>query len=658
MYRRLRIAAMASLAVVLSTLVCRAEKTDEPRWASAHLEGPLSAADTREFMHDLAKYVFDNHLKQKAGSPQRGMVYEYFDVRRKGQVDQFPEGEGLDTMHDGAWFAAAMVNAYRATGEAFYKDFLTRWQLPFYLKMLNHSDTLFSGRHSDARPTAKPWGREWAFQEGEKGFVPYFWDDGGSVSIDRRGDKNPLGVAPCVDHLAGKPNPNFLLDGYSLGSSNHMAQDLGMMVQLTWLLLRESPAEADRQLAAEVAEGAKNLYECRLRHYGPIPMCTAPTALAVDASLMKKVPPADQPQYWMPGNHYVRAMTVLGSEKPLPTPGFADDQQYRYYYGIAQAGGRVPEALAFKTIYDAYTEPLSYRAYCDNAPVPAGINRFDLHSYYFRDGKPLDYRSDRKGPFNQPRPIGSRMGPQNMICCGWALQLIRQYPGLWERRHQRDFAGDLRAYITDPPPGMKAAATPPATMHLDQADISIASSRAELRLSGTMSADALEIKIYALPDTKGAPTTITLRKDGTAAVLNDRGEPLVHQATVQPGKPRSFTVEIPYTYVKGQKTWFNAIEQGRFSLAVGDLRRNVYLASSEEQVQAWLAHELGGGLRTWRAIFREKGYIPTGLGDRHWENYSDTGGYAHLISAAVQWLFYLDNKRDWEVQHIPISPPR
>jgi hypothetical protein len=123
-------------------------------------------------MRQLAQYVFDHHLKKNPDSPQRGMVYEYFDVRREGQFDQFVQGEGLDTMHDGAWLAAALAHAYRATGESFYKTFLTKWLLPFYLKMLNHSDQLFSAKRNDARTTAKPWGKEWAFQEGEKGFVP------------------------------------------------------------------------------------------------------------------------------------------------------------------------------------------------------------------------------------------------------------------------------------------------------------------------------------------------------------------------------------------------------------------------------------------------------------------------------------------------------
>ena len=56
------------------------------------------------------------------------------------------------------------------------------------------------------------------------------------------------------------------------------------------------------------------------------------------------------------------------------------------------------------------------------------------------------------------------------------------------------------------------------------------------------------------------------------------------------------------------------------------------------------------------AIFKAKGYIPTGIGAGNtgagfpWEELSDTGGYAHLITAASQWLFYLEGKRDWEVQ--------
>ena len=282
-----------------------------------------------------------------------------------------------------------------------------------------------------------------------------------------------------------------------------MAQDLGVMLMVSWLLLRDSRDPADRKLAEEVAQAAKNLHECRMRHHGPIPMCVAPAALVWDdlpnrptadaAKLMRQVPSPDDPRYWEPDNHYVRAAVKFKPGQRYPLPGFADDQEYRYYHGIARSGGRMTEPLAFKTIYDAYTEPLLYRAYSDDAPVPPGINVFDLHPYYFRDGKPLDYRSDRKGPGGGPRPIGSRFGPQNMVCCGWALQMLEAYPGIWEKRSQR----------------------------------------------------------------------------------------------------------------------------AALSAANNDEIKKLYPAGAELDVKTWLERELGSGLRTWQAIFKEKGYIPTGIGGGH-----------------------------------------
>jgi hypothetical protein len=88
---------------------------------------------------------------------------------------------------------------------------------------------------------------------------------------------------------------------------------------------------------------------------------------------------------------------------------------------------------------------------------------------------------------------------------------------------------------------------------------------------------------------------------------------------------------------------------------IGDERRNFYLASPEKQVKARLEHELAGGLRTWEAIFNQMGYIPTGLdAGADWEHFSDSGGYAHLLSAAAQWLLVLDGKNDWEQHHISL----
>jgi hypothetical protein len=507
----------------------------DPAWAEAHRKPPMTADETRAFIRRLTRFVVDHHLKQAPQSPQRGMIYEYFHVSRQGQHDQFIQGEGLDTMHDGAWFAVAMVNAYRATGDSFYKEVLTRWQLPFYLKMLNHSDELFTSDRNDGRPgDDRGWrgSKEWLLQGREKGFVPYWWDDGGSVSLDMlaRRDKDEHVNFAGRNELAGQPNPRKLLSGYSHGSSNHMAQDLAVMLQQAWLLLRESDEPTDRKLTAELVEAAQNLQECRARHGSPhIPAVRAALALATADAAARNALPEDTWQSLVNArSDYRRAFFDVVPDQPVIMPGFADDQQYRYYVALARRGAPSPPA-AFRLVYDAFTLPKLYQAYSDDSPVPPGINVFDLHPYKFLNGKPADYRSQRQGPFAGPRPIGSRFGPQNMVVCGWALQSLRADRSLWEVAQSR---------IT---------------------------------------------KLHYFP------------------------------------------------------------------------------AASTADVITALERELAGGLRTWEAIFDAKGYIPTGLGTGScgagfpWDELSDTGGYAHLISAASQWLLYLEGKNDWQTHRIPAS---
>lgn len=650
-----KIVVAVGIGIVLSAPAGRAEET-APDWSRADRQPPPTAAETRAFMKRLLAYVEEHHLKKDEKSEQRGMVYEYFDTRRAGQFDQWMQGEALDTMHDGAWLAAALVNAYRATSDPAYKDFLVRWQLPFYCKMLNHSDRLFSAQRDDGRPMAHRFNREHRLQEGEKGFVPYWWDDGASVSLERRRDKNPLGPFSCTDRLAGKPNPNYLLDGYSHGSSNHMAQDLGVMLELAWLLLREAKEPAEMKLAAQVAEAAKHLHECRMRHHGHIPMCDAPAALvANDASLMKFVPAQDTFAAIKLDNHYYRALYDFKPGQRQAFPGFADDQEYRYYFGLARHGGKLPRSLAFKTIYDAYTEPLLYRYYSDDARVPAGINRFDLHPYFAVDGHLPDYRSDRKGPSGKPRPIGSRLGPQNMVCCGWALQALRAYPGIWEEHSQRAFPKDLRVAIEDEPPHFSGEPAAFTAVPLGSAKLELLSTRNVLRVKGQIKGDAIILKLFSRPDAQGSHAVVTLRKDKSSEVVNDRGKKLQSKIDIAPAEDGfRFDITVPYGIVKGQNFWTTGVEFGRYSIQIGAESRNFYLMSPEKQVKARLEHELVGGLRTWEALFKEKGYIPTGLGaGADWEHFSDSGGYAHLLSAAAQWLFVLEGKNDWEQHYMP-----
>jgi hypothetical protein len=673
--RRARSMLVSLLVGTLPASACTAAPASapstRPAWAiAAESKPPMTADEARAFISRLHAYVRDHHLKTAENSPQRGMIYEYFNVPHAGKVDQWIEGEALDTMHDGAWYAAAMVNAYRATGDETYRKFLAEYQVPFYCKILNHSDTLFSARQNDADPKANVFNREHMLQEGEKGFVPYWWDDGASVSLERVRTRSPLGAFLCRDLLAGKTNPDFRLSGYSLGSSNHLAQDLGIMIEQSWLLFRQLPDAESKKLTAELADAATNLHECRMRHHGHIPMCDASAALIHgDAKLMQQVPDPAADASWKYKNAYYQAFYDFKPGVKVSFPGFADDDEYFYYFGTARAGGKLPDALALKLIYDAYTQPLLYRAYCDDEPVP-GINRFDLHPYYAVDGKPTDYRSDRKGPSRLPRPIGSRMGPQNMVVCGWALQALGAHPGLWNAAVKKHFKGDAVVRIGDMPAPLHGEYPVPDFVEnklfppFPHLWMFIMSTRSALALYGSCDAAEARIEIFSQPDGKGAHAILLLKQDNSVSITNDKGEPLEVDRTPVFGnsatKPAgqngfNFNIAIPYTFMKGQKPWINGVEMGRYSIRAGDAKpQNFFMASDETQVLSTLWHELAGGLRSWEAIFDQYGYIPTGIGaGAGWDNFSDTGGYAHLISAAAQWILCLEKKSDWEMQEVP-----
>lgn len=287
-----------------------------------------------------------------------------------------------------------------------------------------------------------------------------------------------------------------------------------------------------------MAQAAQHLQECRTRHgTAGIPIVLAAAGLTQrNVDLRRRVPVETWKSVLSQRNHFQRATVDFQPGQRAFTPGFADDQQYRYYFSIARSG-TLTEPVAWRCVYDAFTEGRLFDAYYDDTPRPAGINRFDLYPFGFVNGKPEHLRSERKGPFKGPVPVGSRMGPQNMICCGWALQALTAHPEVWDKALSESGAEKL----------------------------------------GLLNADKRPI--------------------------------------------------------------------------------------SREQVAKWLERELGGGLRTWEAVFEEYGYVPTGIGcqtvlaDTKWDAFPDAGGYAHLISAAAQWILHSQGKRDWEVHDIPRLVP-
>lgn len=660
------------LAIIGLAFSCAASAADwwDAPWTKAHERGPLSAEETRTFMRELTQYVFDHHLKRDEKSPQRGMVYEYFNPKRAGQHDQWIQGEALDTMHDGAWFAAALVNAHRATGDRYYRDLLTQWVLPFYLKMLNRSDTLFAPDNNNAAPDAHAFNREHLLQKGEKGFVPYWWDDGASVSLEmavkKRSQLNFMGH----DEVAkkGEANPQFKLRGYSHGSSNHLAQDLAIMLQLPWLMLHDSALPADKALAAEVAEAAKNLHQCRMNHHGHINgICAAHGLCNNLPDELQRATDGLSPKLWTPDNHYVNCLVNFKPGQRVSTPGFADDQEYHYYAGTARHG-TLPRPLAFKLIYDAFTTPQLFRYYCDDWDVPPGLNRFDLHPYYFKDGKPEDYRSDRKGPSKGPRPAGSRLGPQMMVVAGWALQALKAEPGIWEIQIETNRAVTRAAFDQFPLCGdIVDGDIVFNTIEFNSGRVTLNFNRLLPNLISLIQTERavfnLEFRVNAGATAQGIK--VVGEAGGTVLVRSLSGEklePRKAQVSRADGVTR-VSVSLSRTLAKGQQPWANLIEHQLGTLELNGEEKALRFVSYQDHVKLVLEEELGQGLRTWQALFKEKGYIPTGLGaggmggGYAWDDMSDAGGYAHLLSAAAQWLLHLEGKRDWEVHGLPRRQP-
>lgn len=609
---------MTRAGLVLALLALPAARAADP--------APPTAQETRRFMKKLAGYVVENHLKRDAKSPQRGMVYEYFNPGKMGRADQWVQGEALDTMHDGAFFALALATAHKATGEPGYKELLTESVLPFYVKVLNHSDELFSPDKDDVGPKGHRFDREHQLQKGEKGFCPYWWDDGASVSLEQRRGMSGELFFSGTNNLAGKDNPYAKLDGYSHGSSNHMAQDLGIMLQGCWLVLKDSKDEADRKLAAEVAEAAKNLHACRMRHHGVIPAVAAAAALTNnDAELMKKV---GELKFGPPSNHYTRFLSSLEGDKRQATPGFMDDAEYTFYSQTAKSG-TLTDAAAFKLIFDAFTEPVLFRYWSDNAEVPPGMNRFDLSPLYGKNGKFESYRSDR------PMGMGSRMGPQTMVVCGWALQALKAKPGLWDEAVKKHAGKDPIVPVS--PEGPFGP------------EIKVGGK--QVRLFGSASAlfflprvdDKFTFRLFSGPEPKGPYVEVAL---GKISIQNADGESLKSETWHMSSSGDA--IEIPYAVRKSQAKWFNGLELGRYCVQVGDETKPFVLASREADVKKALERELAGGLRTWMKVFEDKGYIPTGIGaGKDWDGLSDTGGYAHLLKAGALYLMLLDGKQDW-----------
>lgn len=599
----------------------------------------LKKEEVIKWMKELAEYVEKNHLKKKENSPQFGMVYEYVNTKKIGQLGQWVQGEALDTMHDGAWFTASICQAYRATGDKYYFNLLSSYLIPFYTKVLNNSDTLFKDGLDPEKiaPSKSKSDLEHKYLGG-KGFCPYWWDDGDSQSIE--GINQGIHGSECVDYflLNNQPNPENRLWGFSLGCSNHMAQDLAVMLIETYLLTKKP----------EVLLAATYLQEDRSkRNYPYIPVIVA-SASFKDETLLGKI--VDYSSKLEPSGWYYNILYNYEKDRTYSAPSFADDDEYIFYSNIIKYRGKVQEGLAFLIIYRAFTNPFLFRYWWDIGNVEHGLNVFDLSGMIkIKNGKCLKYRSD----FKEGMWYGSRMGPQNLKVTGWALQLIDSFPGIWEKRYKEKFKDDILVRFKE---GFKVDCEKEEfyseSINIEGLKINFGADRRNLYIYGEKEKDNDEFILFSKPDGGGNWVKVKIGKE--IDIENLKGEKVINEYKLNGNK---FEIRIPYQICKEQKEFLTGVEHGRYSCKVGDKIVNLYFMSSERDVKEELLKELTEGIITWKKIFKEKGYIPTGIGSSSisspvvkcaWEDLSDTGGYAHLIGACSQYLFYLERKKYWE----------
>jgi len=597
----------------------------------------ITKDEVKEFMKNLVKFVENYHLKKDEKSQQFGMIYEYVNTCKIGELGQWIQGEGLDTMHDGAWFAVSLCQAYRATNDKYYLDFLLNYSIPFYTKVLCNSDILFKdGLDENKVFKASKFGKEWKYM-GNKGFCPYWWDDGASVSIDMSATHNH--VAECVDYfvLNNKQNPENRLWGFSLGCSNHMAQDLAVMLIEAYLLTKKE----------EILLSAKYLQEDRSqRGFPTIPVILA-SASFQNQNLLEKI--------WSgyrgdlienePLGVYYDSLYNYEENKIYASPGFTDNEEYYFYSILIKNKGELSEKDAFKIIYSAFTNPFLYKYWFDLYESDEGLNRFDFSSISIKNGKFISYRSDIKGGMF----LGSRMGPQNLKLIGWALQLLEKFPGVWEKRYKEKFKDDFLVKFKDDfkIDCLKENSYSPIYSE-DGNNIYFGVDRKNLYIF-IEKTKPIEFKIYSKGEKKG--NWINVKINNEIEILNFKGEKIIYDYLVKDNK---IEIKIPFQVCKNQKDFLNCVEHGRYSIEIGNRVFNFYTMTEEKDLKDYLLNSLEEGIIVWKKIFEKKGYIPTGIGTSGfgfgylWEDLSDTGGYAHLLGACSQYLYYIEGKKYWE----------
>jgi hypothetical protein len=251
-----------------------------------------------------------------------------------------------------------------------------------------------------------------------------------------------------------------------------------------------------------------------------------------------------------------------------------------------------------------------------------------------------------------------------MVVAGWALQALKAEPGIWDSQAEADKQATRVAFDQFPLCGDfvdgDIVFNP---IQFATGRVTLNSNRLLPNLIALLRTERTDFDLVFGAGVGANATGIKASgKFGESVLVSTlNGEmftPKKAEVSRTDGVTRA-SVSLSRTVAKGQVPWANLVEHQLCTLILNGEQKPLHFASYERHVKLVLEHELGRGLRTWQALFKEQGYLPTGLGaggmggGYAWDDMSDAGGYAHLISAGAQWLLYLEGKRDWEIHGLP-----
>lgn len=549
-------------------------------------------------MRELTDYVYAHHVVRDPRRPIYGMTYEFFKDGR--QTQDFP----LDSMHDGAWFANAMITAQRADPAGNYLPRALKYQVPFYLNILLNSDRLFPDFGKTDEDNRAP-------DHPIKGRIPLAWDDGQGweLTADRH----------CRRDYNRTQGPN------------HLAQDVADMLMNAWLATRDP----------QIARALMLLNVYRRDYSGTVPVIAFAAGITSgDRKLTRAAPP---PRF-SPGDLPGYAGLYQQNAEPLA----AYDDPLGWTYGqanaIAAIDGAMPDDYVLFCAARALGHEQCMELFFDDRSYAYGMHLFDIQNQprFIQGAGRLDgYVSKAKVKF------GGR-GIQMAWVAAGILPELRRRPRLWERYYREHFANEPLVRIVDRPPPTTAkydkaydASTPLTAPGIK---INFLSDPKNLHVLVETDRPSVTFSIRNAGPVAGAAITgrftISFAGGGHVDALNSKGELLLCASAFSReahAGNRTAELRVPYSVVPGQNQWINGVDNGRYVVSIDGASNpvTVYMLSDPQRVVHRLEAMSLGAIATWHGIWKELGIIPSGyrgpvLADHGWE-WSDTGNYAHLI---------------------------